>query len=414
LLKDSVLLQKRELELKLKEAFIERDAPVGRLSNDMINVIIGPRRAGKSFYAMKEVSMKESFGYLNFDDERIGAISEYDELLAAVETVYDHPKNLLLDEVQNIPKWELLINRLQRQGYDLIVTGSNAHLLGTELSTHLTGRHLQTVMFPFSFNEFLRTYPQPNTIDEKREALSSYCENGGYPEPIIKKVNRRDYLSTLFRSILYKDIVVRHGIRSPQAIEDLAVYLMSNTALEYSSNSLVKTLKLKSVNTVEKYIKHLEEAFLFFPVRRYSFKFREQLRSNRKIYCMDNGMATSVSFRTSPNRGRLFENLVAISLQRRKLSGELDYFFWKGERQEEVDFVIKQGLTIQQLIQVCFDTDNPKTREREIRALLKASEELKCNDMLILTDKNEGEEKVSWYGKKGVIRHLPLWKWLTA
>jgi len=179
-------------------------------------------------------------------------------------------------------------------------------------------------------------------------------------------------------------------------------------------NTLAKVTRLQSVHTVEKYLRHLEEAFLFFSVRRFSFKVREQVRADRKIYCTDNGIVTSSSFRFSANAGSLYENMVGIALRKRQLEGRLEFFRWQSAQQEEVDFVVKKGTRIKQLVQVCADVADPKTKTREVRALLKASADLRCNDLLILTESAEGEEAVSWFGAQGKVRFMPLWKWALA
>jgi len=411
MLKDVLRLQKREFEDRLNERYIKREADLARFSRDLINVIIGPRRAGKSFFAMNFIRGLGPYAYVNFDDERLVEVEDYDELVAALDALYGNPKHILLDEVQNLPKWELFVNRLHRRQRYLIITGSNAHLLSSELATHLTGRHIQIILFPFSFLEYLRTLNRDLTQPEKLEAMRRYVEIGGYPEPLLKEINRRDYLTTLLRSILYKDIVVRYRIRSPQGLEDLVTYLMSNVAQEYSFNALSKITRFKSVHTVEKYMRYLEEAFLFFSVRCFSYKVRLQVRSNRKIYCTDNGLVASASFRFSADKGKLYENVVAINLLRRHLESELEFFFWKGPH-HEVDFVIKRGLDVTQLIQVCVNVDDPRTKEREVRSLIKASQELKCDNLFVLTENYENEETISWYNARGRIRFIPLWKWL--
>jgi len=414
MIRDILLLQKREIEQRLQEPYVEREFDSKRGAHDLIKVILGPRRAGKSFFAMHLVQAQGAFGYVNFDDERLVGLQDNDALIAAVDEVYDRPKHLLLDEIQNLPRWELLVNRLQRQGYRLTITGSNAHLLSSELATHLTGRHIPIVLFPFSFAEYLRARGRDLTEQEKAEAFRSYVEVGGYPEPIMKDIQRREYLTTLVRSVLYKDIVMRHKIRSPQGMEDMAGNLMANIAQRYSLNTLAKVTRLQSVHTVEKYLRHLEEAFLFFSVRRFSFKVREQVRADRKIYCTDNGIVTSSSFRFSANAGSLYENMVGIALRKRQLEGRLEFFRWQSAQQEEIDFVVKKGTRIKQLVQVCADVTDPKTKTREVRALLKASADLRCNDLLILTETAEGEESVSWFGAQGKVRFMPLWKWALA
>jgi len=414
MMRDVLLLQKREIEQRLKERYIKRKFDLARAAHDLIKVILGPRRAGKSFFAMHLVQSLGPFGYVNFDDERLSEIEDYDAVIAALDELYNHPKHLLLDEVQNMPRWELLVNRLQRQGYQLTVTGSNAHLLSAELATHLTGRHMPIVLFPFTFAEYLSSMNRELTEQEKSEAFRTYVEMGGYPEPLLKDIPHREYLTTLLRSILYKDIVVRHRIRAPKGLEDLSAYLMANVAQKYSLNTLVQVTRLQSAHTVEKYLRYLNEAFLFFPLQRFSFKVREQTRSNRKIYCTDNGLITAASFQFSSNLGRLYENIVAIALRKLEIEGALECFYWQGAQMEEVDFVVKEGTRVTQLIQACVEANDPKTRAREIRALLKASAALKCDNLLILTLAEEGDEDVTWYGVQGKVRFVPLWKWLIA
>ncbi|MDO9325727.1 MAG: ATP-binding protein [Methanoregula sp.] len=410
--RDIILVQQRDLQRTLGEAYIERETPISGSDSPLIKVIIGPRRAGKSFFAVHHLRGNRTFGYVNFDDERLTKLEDYDEILSAVDLVYDKPRALLLDEIQNLPKWELFVNRLARQGYDLMITGSNSHLLSTELSTHLTGRYLQTPILPFSFAEYLRLSPRELTTEEKVSALFTYAESGGYPEPLVKRFPSRDYLSTLFDSIVYKDIVKRFRIRSVQGIEDLSLYLLSNIASEYSYGSLARVTRSKSPMTVQKYLGYLEEAFLFFSLSRFSFKVREQVTSNKKIYCTDTGFVAAKAFRVSENRGKLYENLVAIALWKNQLQGKASVWYWKNAQQEEVDFVVQKELQVTALIQVCADLRDEKTKSREIRALLKASRELRCNNLLILSEREEKTEVSEWFGMEGTIRFVPLWKWL--
>ncbi|MFH1974998.1 MAG: ATP-binding protein [Pseudomonadota bacterium] len=415
MLRDIVLVQKRELENRLQEKYVEREIPLPwDLGNDLIKVIIGPRRAGKSFYAVHLLQQAGSYGYVNFDDERLTAVGDNDEIISAVNAVYNNPRYLLLDEIQNLPRWEMFANRLQRQGFRLLITGSNANLLSSELATHLTGRHAVAVLFPFSFGEYLSTSGDQRTEVEKKDALDTYAEQGGYPEPLLKNIDRRDYLRTLLQSTLYKDIVKRYKIRSVQGIEDLALYLMSNIAREYSFNILSGVTKCRSVHTVEKYIRYLQEACLVFSLPRFSFKLKDQAGYNKKIYCTDNGMAVSAGFRFSPDRGALYENLVAVALKKKEIAGRISLFYWKGTQNEEVDFVVKEGLHISQLIQVCTDISNPKTLKREMRALIKASQELHCDELLLLNDRINRTETIKWQDAERQVRLIPLCQWLET
>ena len=411
-LHDAVEMQRREMHARLAERYVERDLATPIRDDGLIKVIIGPRRCGKSFLAMHLLGQRGSRGYVNFDDERLADVANYDHLVAAVNSVYDNPRHLLLDEIQNLPRWELFVNRLQRQGLRLILTGSNAHLLSSELATHLTGRHLPIILFPFSFAETLRAHPGARTGPELAEELRRYSEAGGYPEALLRDMDREYYLRTLWDSVLYKDIVRQRRVRSAAGLDDLAGYLLANVAREYSLNRLTTVTRCRSVHTVAKYVGHLEEAFLFFSLPRFSCKVREQSSANRKIYCIDNGLVTARAVPFAPDTGRLVENLVAVALHKRALDGACELYFWKNAQQREVDFVVREGRQVTQLIQVCWDMTGANTRQREIRALLQAGSDLSCDRLQVLTADADSEEEVKWFGKRGRIRLLPLWRWL--
>ena len=412
MIKDILILQKKELESLLKEQYIKREGIKLDLSNNLIKVVIGPRRAGKSFFSLHALNKNDKFGYINFDDEKLIETENYDEIISVINTLYKNPKILFLDEIQNLPKWELFVNRLQRQGFNLVITGSNSHLLSKELAAHLTGRHIQIIVLPFSFKEYLYLNTKELTTSEIKEKLDTYLIYGGYPEPLIKKINYKDYLSTLFNSIIFKDIIKRYKIRSAQAIEKLSEQLLSNICNEYSYGSLSKVGGIKSAHTIENYLSYLEEAFIFFSLRRFSYKVKEQLSSIKKIYCIDNGFIHAKAFSSIQNLGKLYENLVAINLKKHELERKLNFYYWKNQQQEEVDFVIKKGTKIKQLIQVCCNLDNAETKNREIRALVKAGKDLKCKNLLVINSNKEGEEKIEWFGIKSKVKFIPLWKWL--
>lgn len=412
MLKDVVLTQKKELEIKFKEKYILREVNYERFENDLIKVIIGPRRAGKSFLGINFLKRKKKFGYINFDDERLLNIDNYDELISNIDLIYENPKFLLFDEIQNLKNWELFINRLQRAGRNIIITGSNSNLLSKELATHLTGRHITIPVFPFSFSEYLKLDNNHLTEVEKQKHLEEYILYGGFPEPLIKKINLKDYLSTLFDSIIYKDIVKRYKIRFPVGIENLANYLISNIAKEFSYNKLTLVTNCKSANTVIKYTNYLSETFTFFTVSRFSYKIREQISFNKKIYCIDNGFIYSKSFQFTSNLGRLFENIVAISLKKKELNEGINFYFWKNKYNYEVDFVIKKLNKIQMLIQVCYDLNNIETLNREKRALISASKELNCKELYIINPSVRKEETFEWQDYKAKINYIPLWEWL--
>ena len=414
MLKDIILIQKTELERTLTQSYIERDLQPFSLENSLIKVIMGPRRAGKSFFCLHTLRRLGNFGYVNFDDESLVKLEDYEDLLFEIKQVYRDPQILFFDEIQNLPSWELFVNRLQSQGYNIVVTGSNSKLLSKELATHLTGRHIPTTVLTFSFKEYLKatkTDLNSLTTQKREEMLLEYLHSGAYPEAVLKNLNATQYLSVLFDSILYKDIIKRYNIRKGPDIERLATYLMSNLASEFSYLSLARALGIKSSMTTQKYCSFLEETYLIFTVSRFSYK-TKQNSQNRKIYSYDNGMITAKAFQASPNYGKLFENCVAALLKRKEIYKEIELYYWRNQQGEEVDFIIKKGTEVTELIQACYSLETKKTRDREVRGLLNAGKELRCTKMTILTMREEREENCEWFKNKGTITYKPLNKWL--
>jgi predicted AAA+ superfamily ATPase len=410
--RDALVEQKRELDLRRQEPYIERTVEIHEGDSQLIRMVIGPRRAGKSFFVTRHLMAHGTFGYINFDDEELNNAEKIPDILTAAADLYAGSKTLLLDEIQNIPGWELLANRLARQGYSLYITGSNAHLLKKELATHLTGRHTVTTIFPFSFAEYLRTKPGEYTESEYRAHLAEYAVTGGFPELLITAIDKKEYLLRLFDAVVYKDIIRRYRVRSPQGLGDLAQYLCSNVAGEYSVHRLSQVTGCRSDQTVRKYLEYLQEAFLFFSVPRFSYKVKEQQQANKKIYCIDNGFVTAKGFRFSRNEGNLYENLAAIALHQLELAGTLNLYYWKNAQQQEVDFALHHNGNIVALIQVCTDLADQKTRRREVNALLTAGRDLGCTNRIILSVEEEQVKAEEWFGIRGDIRYIPLWKWL--
>ncbi|MBZ1345221.1 MAG: ATP-binding protein [Candidatus Nealsonbacteria bacterium] len=421
MIKNIILQHKLEQEKFLSKEYITREKlnfAKKFLDKDLIKVITGPRRSGKSVFSILLLKRKE-FAYLNFDDENLLKFKNYDEIVKTILEVYPKSKYVLFDEIQNLENWEFFVNKLQRRGYNLILTGSNAKLLSKELGTVLTGRYIPIEIFPFSFKEFLITknfeikkeYLEiPETKGKIFNYLDNYLKNGGFPEVVVKNLEAKDYLETLFDAILLKDVVKRYGVRFSQKIYDLAIYLVSNFSSEFSFTKLKNILNFRSVNTVQNYLRYLEEAYLVFSLDRFSFKTKEQIRSPRKIYLVDNGFILAKSFQFSQNIGKLMENLVLVEILRRGCELNKDIFYYKTRNERKIDFILKEGLKIKKLIQVCYDPNDLDTQKRELKSLVEASEELNCNDLLIITWDYEGDK---WFkGKK--IKFIPLWKWLIS
>jgi len=413
-MREVVLSQKLERDALLARSSITRDgldAARESLASGLIKVVTGPRRAGKSVFALQMLQGRD-FAYVNFDDERLAGLKDFDDLLLALGQVYGATRTLFFDEIQNIAGWELFVNRLHRQGCNLILTGSNAHLLGRELATHLTGRYREFRLFPFSFPEYLRArgfvLDQRLTLKERQGVLlhhlDAYMHNGGFPETVLGGVDIGNYLATLFESVLLKDVVRRYNVRYSGRLLELGRYMMANHAREYTFGSIGKALGFGSIHTLENYIGYLAEAFLLFSVNRFSYKARQRIQAPRKVYACDPGFVSSVGFRGGADSGRLLESLVAIELARR---GE-EFFTYKEPNGKEVDFAVRQAGRTRELIQVCYDLSDPKTRKREVAGLLRAAEELDCGNLMVLTWNEEGEISAQGRG----IKLLPAWKWL--
>lgn len=350
---------------------------------------------------------------MNFDDENLLKVKNTDEIVKGIFEVYPESKYILFDEIQNLENWELFINKLQRRGYNLVLTGSNARLLSKELATALTGRHIPIEIFPFNFKEFLKAKNfdldeelLPEAKGKLLNLLDEYLKNGGFPEVIVKNLEPKTYLDTLFDAILLKDVVKRYKVRFSQKIYDLALYLISNFSNEFSFTKLKNILNFNSVNTLQNYLGYLEDAYLVFHLDRFSFKKKEQIKTAKKIYLVDNGFILAKSFQFSENIGKLMENLVFAELLKRGNKANETLFYYKTRNKKEIDFVLKEGRKVKSLIQVCYSIESEI--KRETSALIEANQELKSDDLMIITWDKESEEKI----KNKKIKFIPLWQWL--
>ena len=408
--------QREELERIAKDGIIKRESQEKAkqfLKHPNILAILGPRRCGKSILSYL-LAREDSFGYVNFDDERIADIKAEDlnKILQSFYELYGEVKYIVLDEIQNINKWELFVNRLRRTKR-VIVTGSNSNLLSGELATHITGRYIHINLFPFSFREYLdlKQFNKAKAYSTKENAqiinfLKAYLELGGFPE--TDKFGKA-MVSRIYEDILTKDVLLRYKIKKFAELKKLAKYLVTNFCDEISYSRLVSLTDAKHISTISNWISYLENSFLILKLERFSFKLRQQFIAPKKIYCIDTGIVNAIGFKFSENRGKFMENCVAIELQRQKsLEDGIEIYYWKDHQQNEVDFVVKKGKDIQQLIQVTCISNKLELKEREIKSLYKASKELKCKNLVVITWDYESEEKFD--NKK--VKYVPLWKYL--
>lgn len=356
------------------------------LNNPLIKLITGPRRVGKSVFALLMLQGK-NFAYLNFDDNQLLDKWDEDLVMQILEDVYPGYDYLLLDEVQNLPNWDLWVGKLYRRHKNLIITGSNAKMLSSEMATVLTGRYLQIEMLPFSLEETM-SWKNVSPIQEAQSIIltDDYMRNGGYPETIHARNITKNYLSTLFDSILLKDIAKRHRVRNTTDLFNLANYLLSNFCNPISANELAIELGLSSVTTTKKFCDYLTETYLFFFLPRFNNKLKLMSKVPKKVYVVDNGFVQSTAFNLSDNLGRLLENQVFVELLRRGYIPGKTLFYYRTRNDKEIDFVTRKGTKVEKLIQVCYDMTSEKTRKRELDALFEASEELHCDKLLVITN----------------------------
>lgn len=420
---DTITAQKEILKKALKENYVPRTVfsrAEEFAKTSLIKVILGPRRAGKSTLSLLLLKDKP-FAFLNMDDEQLSSVlkkTKTAELLDTMFAVYGKTEIILFDEIQNLEGWELFANKLHRSGYNLFLTGSNANLLSKELATHLTGRHFPIEVLPFDFKEYLSAkkfnFAPDAPIVEKGELLNhlkEYMTNGGYPEVVVNGFNAASYLSTLYDATIFKDVISRHKAGLPQKkITDLGSHAINNVTNEFSYNSLRSVIDVKRVETVQKYLGFLEESYILFILNRFSYSDKKRIKSPKKFYVVDNGFILAKGIRISSDYGKLMENLVFAELLKRGLRPNLDFFYYKTKNDREVDFVVKKSAKVDSLIQVSYSIENEKAEKRELSALIEASKELGCNDLILITW--DREELKNTKGME--IKYIPLWKWLLS
>ena len=412
-----ILAQERDVTL------VERDMEI-RFAGK-INSIIGPRRAGKTFFIYQKINQlksknKDRIIYINFEDERLFPIKkeELDLILEAYYELYPENKGMKLyvffDEIQEAPLWELFVRRLyDQEDVEICITGSSSKLLSREIATQLRGRTLTYFIYPLSFKEFLRAkgvtlerhFEYKSLRYQLKKLLQEYIEFGGFPEIVDKdQALKTKILQEYFDLIFYKDMVERYKIRNFGVVKEMLLYLVNTTSFYFSTNKYYNLLKSQgkkiSKNTLFTYLSCITDINFMFLVPKYG-KLKEQLANPKKVYVIDTGLVNAIAFKVSKDTGKLYENIVFIELKRR---GK-EIYYWKNKH--ECDFLIKEGEKIKEVIQVCFELTE-ENKEREINGINEAMEEFKLKEGLMITGDFEGVEVVK--GKNLVYKSL--WKWL--
>ncbi|MCK5661744.1 MAG: ATP-binding protein, partial [Methanosarcinales archaeon] len=249
-------------------------------------------------------------------------------------------------------------------------------------------------------------YSKQKTLVKKK--FNEYLTNGGFPEIICyPRIGQKELLQSYFDDIIYRDIISRFNIRNPHIFKQLSLFCISNISKPHSFNSLRRLFAnyaSLSTDAIINYLSYLEDVFLLFTVPHYDYSLKKQINKPKKLYCIDSGMVNAVSFHFSDNLGQLYENLVFLQLKR----SNSETYYWQNAKGYEVDFVIKEGLDVSQLIQVCFDISDVETRAREVRGLVEGLNYFDLPKGTIITSDLFHEEIVD--GK--VVRYVPLWYWL--
>lgn len=391
---------------------------------DRAVVLSGPRRSGKTYLmylGIKELlarkENKNSILYVNFEDSRlVGAASQdLNTLLEVFFEIYPDRNEktwVFLDEIQVIPDWERFVRTLvDMENVNVFVTGSSSRLMSKEIATSMRGRSLTYNVYPFSFAEVLKAgkleyeeYLSSAQMGEIIQKLEDYVRYGGFPETVRYREEWDRILSEIVDVTIFRDIVERYDVKN---IKMLKLFLNAIfNSKEFSIHKFYNFLKSQghkvSKNTLYTYFGYFEDSFIVFPLKRFSYSYKNIESSISKIYLVDNGL---LSLQGIQDYGRLIENIVFIELKRRSKG---DLFYYKSTSGREIDFIIKEGKKVSELIQVCYTLDNFVTKERELKALLQGSEELKCDNLLIITWDYEAVEIVS--GKN--VRYVSLCKWL--
>ena len=356
-----VNIQKSKL-LRKKSGLIRELEPSFKSLASHALIISGVRRCGKSTLLLQMIERMEDQNellFLNFENPQLFdfKVQDFYKLDAIIERT--NAQTLFFDELQIVDGWESYVRQKLDEGYQVIITGSNASLLSQELGTKLTGRQITQELFPFSYHEYLSFL----ALENNDQSVLAYMEDGGFPEYLKSKDSEQLY--ALFNDILYRDIVTRNGIKDSKSLYRLALYLFSNIGNRITASKLKQPLSIGATSTVMSWFSYLEMSYLVSFVPMYSTSTKAQLINPRKVYAIDLGMVKCVSTNLTEDLGRKLENMVFLNL--RTKYKEIFYFDMQGE----CDFVCFKNNKVVECIQVCYDL-NPDTVKREISGLIKA------------------------------------------
>ena len=386
-------------------------------------VLVGIRRAGKSCLMIQDIQQRVAAGqmriedslYVNFEDERIRymAVEEMGMLLDCYAEMYgDHKPMVYLDEIQIIDGWETFVRRLADLQYRVMVTGSNAKMLSSEIATTLGGRFVIREIWPFSFKEYLSFHRvelrnnwqyDVQILHEIARQMEKYFFNGGFAES-FDLIDKREWINSLYQKILMGDIVARYGIRGTRPIrllaKKLAESVMQPVSISRLQNIVKSTGEKIGMATVKDYLQYLEESYLVFSLQNFASPITEQ-ETIKKRYYSDNGLLNNFLFDADT---KLLENLCAIHLLKQYNNTDEPRLFYYN-RNVEVDFYVPEA---DMAVQASFDLNDGETKEREVGALVALNRIYKLQRAIIVT--RDHEERIVEGNLE--IEVIPIWKWL--
>lgn len=375
-------------------------------------VLTGLRRSGKSTLLRQLIKKHyddKDFYYISFEDERLFNFKaeDFNVIYETLVELFGKKKTFFIDEIQNITNFQNFVRRFYDNGFKFFITGSSAKLLSKEIGTKLTGRHVDLIVEPFSFAEFLtykkfkldkQTLFKTDTRAELKKHFAKFLTSGGMPEYI--QFRDPEILTRVYEDIIIKDIVARYRVDNVKELKELYQYLITNVSQRYSYNSLKKFIKVNSANTIKKYVDYLEETYFITQINKFDYSLKKQIMNDKKAYIIDNGFISKMSIKFTKDYGWLLENLVFTEL---KNQGDVYY----NSDKFECDFIIAKNKKVKEAVQVCWDLTQTN-RERELNGLIESMDKFKLKKGLILT--YDLEEEIEVEKKKIIVK--PVWKWL--
>lgn len=409
-----IIFEQQEFYRNTVKNTVPRNIEDEWVATSEILIITGIRRCGKSVLLQQlRNKLSEQDFFFNFDDERLAnfTVSDFQALQECFYELFGQQHTYYFDEIQNITGWETFVRRLYNEGCKVIITGSNARMLSRELGTHLTGRYISVETYPFSFAEYLKLINiHPVQADFYTTAgrssllvqFKNYIEEGGFPRYLQTHSSR--YLSSLYESIVFRDVMARNALTNEKEIKELVFYLASNATRRITYSSLGKIIGIRHAETVKNYLEYIQQTYMIFQLMKYSPSVKVQMLNPKKIYFIDNAIIGRIGFNATDNIGYKLENIVFIELKRRGY----DLFYHSDKR--ECDFIVRQKARITQAYQVTVSVSDAKTRKREISGLQEAMSAYSLSEGYIITI----DEKETIQVAEGIIHIVPAWEWMLT